>query len=171
MKLLRVARLDDTDDHVFAPAAQAGELAVTGSFVFAFSDEDPEQLTGKARQAFRNGFLSLERFGWATVVSIAEVSEAEYKGAIESLARHLVRAFGAPSLDEALPVARQEVDYAASLCEYEPGTMLVLERRSDDEGIHEAFKRVLPQQKVADWQGHSGEIRIWDMFPENGSKA
>lgn len=171
MKLLRVARLDDTDDHVFVPAAQAGELAVTGTFVFTFSDEDPERLTGKARQAFRNGFLSLESFGWATVVRIAEVSEADYTGAIESLARHLVREYGAPSLDEALPVARQEVDYAASLCEHEPGTMLVLERKSDADGIHEAFKRVLPKQQVADWEGHSGEIRIWDMFPEAGRKA
>lgn len=171
MKLLRVARLDDTDDHVFLPAAQAGELAVTGTFVFTFSDEDPEQLAGKARQAFRNGFLSVHSFGWATVVKISEVSEAEYKGAVESLAHHLVRDFGAPSLEAALPIARQEVDYAASLCEYGAGTMLVLERRSDADGIHEAFKRVMPQQKVADWQGNSGEIRIWDMFPDTGGKA
>ncbi len=168
MKLPRVARLDDSDEHVYEHAAQAGELAVAGSFVFSFSDDDPALLSGKPKQAFRSGFLGLESFGWATVVKIAEVGEREYQSAIEALAQHLMVRYGAPSLDEALPVARQEVDYAAGLCEYEPGTMLTVEREVDDEGIHESFKRVMPRQQVADWAGESGEIRIWDMFPDNG---
>lgn len=169
MKFLRVARLDDSDEHVYSPAAQVGELAVTGTFVFTFADEDPETLTGRSRQAFRNGFLGIDSFGWATVVRISEITEAEYKGAIESLARHFVSAFGAPSLREALPVARQEVEYAASLCEHEIGTLLALERHSDGEGVHEAFKRVQRQYTGrADWEGHGGEVRIWDMFPDDG---
>ncbi len=175
MKFLRTFRLDDSDDHVYAPAAAAGEVAVPGTFVFTFSDEDPEALAGKARQAFRTGFLGLESFGWSTVVQIDEISEAEYKGAIEGLARHMVEAWGAPSLAEALPFARQEIEYAAGLCEDAPGTLLALERRSDEEGVHEAFKRVQgpreqPVRQVADWRGHDGEIRIWDMFPDDGSR-
>lgn len=171
MKFLRVARLDDSDERVYSPAAQAGELAVTGTFVFSFSDDDPERLTGKQRQAYRTGFLGLDSFGWSTVVIIADVTEAEYKGAIESLARHFVSAFGAPSLQDALPVARQEIEYAAGLCEHEVGTLLALERHADEDGVHEAIRRV--QQRPAeperpDWNEHSGEIRIWDMFPDKG---
>lgn len=172
MKFLRVVRLDDSDSHAYAQAAQDGELAVTGTLVFSFADEDPETLTGKPRQAFKNGFLGLDSFGWATVVSIVEITDAEYQGAIDALARYLVSTFGAPSVDEALPFARQEVEYAAHLCEHEPGTLLALERHADDEGIHETLKRVQqqqpPQQQVADWEGRSGEIRIWDMFPDDG---
>lgn len=167
MKFLRVTRLDDSDEHVYAPAASVGELAVTGTFVFTFADDDPETLTGKPRQAFRTGFLGLESFGWTTLVRVVDIGEAEYEQAVEALARHLMRVYGAPSLVEALPVARQEVDFAAGLCEHAVGTLLALERHADDEGIHEAFRRVLPQR--ADWEGHGGEVRIWEMFPDTRS--
>lgn len=174
MKFLRTARLDDSDQSVYAPAAAAGEPAITGTFFFTFSEVDPEALTGKVRQAFRSGFLGLNSFGWSTVVRVEEIDEVEYKRVVESLAQHLVAYHGAPSLDEALPFARQEIDYAISLCEDEPGTLLLIERHADDEGIHEAFRKVQPPapaestRQVADWRGQEGEIRIWDMFPDDG---
>lgn len=167
MKFLQVARLDDTDDRVYSTAAQLDEPAVTGSFVFAFAEEDPATLTGKAAQAFRHGFLGLDSFGWATVVRIVEVSEAEYEAHIGKLAQFLVERFGAPSLDEALPVARQEVEYASGLCEHPVGTLLTVEREMGEEGILESFKRVQQRAQTADWQGNNGMVRIWDMFPEN----
>lgn len=172
MKFLRTARLDDSDDHVYSPAAVAGEPAVTGTFVFSFAEDDPETLSGKARQAFRTGFLGLNSFGWSTIARIEEIDEVEYKRIVETLARHLVDQHGAPSLDEALPFARQEVDYAASLCDDAPGTMLVIERHVDEEGVHEAFRKVRsqPVNQVADWRGQDGEIRIWDMFPDDGAR-
>ncbi len=167
MKFPRVARLDDSDERVYAPAARIGELAVPGTFVFTLSDEDPEALSGKPMQAFRTGFLGLESFGWTTVVRIAEIPEDEFEGAIRALARYLVRDFGAPSLEAALPVARQEAEYAASLCEYEPGTLLTLERHADDEGIHESFRHIRQSQAVADWQGQQGGgLRVWDLLDE-----
>lgn len=171
MKFLQVARFDASDDHVYSPAAQVDELAVTGSFVFSFADEDPETLTGKAALAFRNGFLGLDSFGWASVVRVIEIRDEEYEGAVRRLAQHFVERYGAPSLDAALPVARQEVEYASGLCEHPAGTLLTVERQCVDGEIHESFKRV--QQKknqVADWQGSSGEVRIWDMFPETDTK-
>lgn len=175
MKFLRTTRLDDSDEQVFAPAAAVGEPAVTGTFVFSFSDADPESLTGKARQAFRSGFLGLNSFGWSTLARIEEIDQVEYKRVVEALAQHLVAHYGAPSLAEALPVAREEVDYAASLCDDEPGTLVVMERHADAEGIHEAFRKVQPApapapRQVADWRGQEGEIRIWDMFPDDGAR-
>ena len=178
IKFLRVMRLDDSDEHVYPTAAQQGELAVTGSLLFSFAEEDPETWSGKRKQAFRTGFLGLDSFGWSTIVEIAEVPEAQFEHAVRMLAHHLVEHYGAPSLAEAMPYARQEAEYAAGLCEDPPGTLLMVERHADDEGIHEAFRRVQPpalestptRPEKADWRGHDGEIRIWDMFPEDGGR-
>jgi len=168
MKFLQVARFDASDDHVYERAARVDEPAVTGSFVFSFSDEDPAGLTGKAAQAFRHGFLGLESFGWASVVRVVEIRDEEYEAAVRRLAAHLVEHYGAPSLDEALPVARQEAEYAAGLCEHPPGTLLTVERESVGGDIHETFRRVQHRpRQTADWQGQEGTVRIWDMFPES----
>lgn len=167
MKFLRVARLDDTDEFVYEPAAGVGELAIPGTFVFTFAEGDPETLEGKQRQAFRNGFLGTGSFGWATVVVVSEISEAEYKSVIEALAQHFVSEYGAPSLQEALPLAREEAEYAASLCEREVNTLLALERRCDEEGVHETFKVI---RQRADWEGQGSEVKIWDLVPDDGKE-
>ena len=156
MKFLRVARLDDTDEEVYDKASQVGEPAVPGTFVYTFADRDPTQLEGKERQAFRHAFLGLGSFGNATVVTVAEISEGEYRSVLERLAHHFVEAYGAPGLEEALPYAREEAEYAASLCEHDVNTLLAVERSVDRDGIHETFKVVKPQAR---WQGT--EVRIW----------
>ena len=61
MKLLRTIRLDPSDTFVFERAAEPGEWAVSGAFMFA--DADPETLEGKPRAAFRGGFLGVASFG------------------------------------------------------------------------------------------------------------
>ena len=57
MKLLRTIRLDPSDTFVFERAAEPGEWAVPGSFMFW--DGDPAELSGKQRSAFRSGFLGV----------------------------------------------------------------------------------------------------------------
>lgn len=161
MKFLRVARLDDTDERVYTRAAQVGELAVPGTFAFTFSDEDPAQLEGKERQAFRHAFLGTGSFGWATVAVIAEITDAEYKSVIEALARHFVEFYGAPSLEEALPFAREEAEYTVGLCEYDVNTLISVERQVDAEGIHESFKKV--SQNV-DWE--SANTSVWQLVKD-----
>ena len=142
MKFLQVARLDDSDEYVYSVAARTDELAVTGSFVFSFAEEDPAGLSGKQAQAFRNGFLGLDSFGWATVVRVVEISDAQYAEAIERLARHFVELF-----DAALPVARQEVEYASGLCEHPAGTMLTVERQAENGGRQQALSAGRRQAK------------------------
>ena len=169
MKFLQADRLDDSDDHVYKPAARAGELAVTGSFVFSFAEEEPEALSGKAAQAFRHGFLGLESFGWTTLVRIVEVSAEQYEVALQRLARHLVESYGAPSIEAALPGARQELEFASGLCEHPVGTLLALERSLEQGEIHEAFKRVHPREQVGDWEGSGRPRDIWNLVPERDS--
>ncbi len=175
MKFLRTVRLDDSDEHVYPVAAAAGEPAITGTFVFSFSDQDPEQLSGKPRQAYRNGFLGLDSFGWSTLVCMDEVDEAEHARLVTRLAQYMVDQFGAPSIDQALPYAQEELSYSASLCDDVSGTRLVIERHGDDEGVHEALRKLRDEpaqqpRQQADWRGVDGEIRIWDMFPDDGAR-
>ena len=72
MKLLRTIRLDPSDTFVFDLAAEPGEWAVSGAFVFW--NADPATLEGRARTAFRSGFLGLSSLGWSTLVQIVEAS-------------------------------------------------------------------------------------------------
>src|SRR3982750_1536840 len=75
LKLPRTIRLDPSDAFVFERAAEPGEWAVTGSFLFF--DQDVTALAGKGRAAFRAGFVGVESLGFSTLVMVAEASEAE----------------------------------------------------------------------------------------------
>jgi hypothetical protein len=55
VKLLRTIRLDASDSFVYEKAAEPGQWAVSGAFVFA--RDDPANLRGKARSGF-------ERASW-----------------------------------------------------------------------------------------------------------
>ena len=91
---------------------------MTGTFVFA--DDDPGKLEGKARSAFRSGFLGVASLGWSTLVQIVEASEDDRLAAIDTLAKQLVAQFGAPSIAEAVAAAEEEFAFAASLCDHPP---------------------------------------------------
>lgn len=143
MKLLRTIRFDASDERVFERAAAPEEWAVVGTF--AFADAEPDRLTGKALQAFRNGFLGLASFGWSTFVAVATIGEDEREAAIRALGRHLLERYGAPDEQTAMEAARGEIEAASSLCEPPPGTVLAIERRFEEPGIVERFRIVKPQ--------------------------
>ena len=94
MRLPRTIRLDPSDGFVFAKAAEPGEWAVTGTFLFF--GVDPANLSGKQRQAFRAGFLGIDSFGWSTLAVVTEASAEEREAAIALLAQRLVSHCGAP---------------------------------------------------------------------------
>lgn len=140
MRFPRVIRLDGSDSQVYENTAVPGEWAVPGSFVFM--NVDPGMLEGKQKQAFLHGFLGTESFGWATLVTIAEISDDEYQFVIESLATYFMQNSGAPDRSAALKAAREEASFAASLCEHDVHTLLALERKMEDESIVENFRVV-----------------------------
>ena len=88
MKLLRTIRLDTSDSFVFEIPAQPGEWAVSGAFAFAHADLT--RLQGKARTAFRAGFLGLESLGRSTLAQIVETNEKEHSSVVGLLAMQLV---------------------------------------------------------------------------------
>ncbi len=139
MQLARVLRLDDSDTQVYHRAAAPGEWCVSGGF--EFSNWEQADLTGKARQEFANGWLGLESFGRATLVSVARITPAELATLEQALAAHFVAYYGAPSLDAALPVAREELGHMRELCEgLDEGALIAVSRELTEAGLREAFR-------------------------------
>jgi hypothetical protein len=137
-KLLKTLRADQSDTFIFEKAAEPGEWAVSGAFVFAH--RDPALLTGKSRAAFRGGFLGIDSFGWSTLVRIVEANEADRAAAVEMLAAQLVRLCGAPDVITARVAAEEEIAFSASLCEHPAGMLVAVARRCEKDGTHEAFR-------------------------------
>jgi len=146
LKLLRTIRLDPSDTFVFEPAAEPGEWAVSGAF--AFWGGDPGKLEGKARSAFRSGFLGVESLGWSTLVQIVDASEADRANLVEALATQLVERFGAPDLQTAAAAAEEEVAFAESLCSQPQDTLIAVHRSYEDGNVREAFRTLRPRAGV-----------------------
>jgi Family of unknown function (DUF6505) len=138
VKLLKTVRADISDTFVFDKAAEPGEWAISGAFLFA--NPNPATLSGKPRAAFRSGFLGIGSFGWSTLAQIAEVSEEQRFAAVEQLAARLVERCGAPDLATARPAAEEEIAFAASLCDHPPGMLVAVSRRYENEAIRESFR-------------------------------
>jgi Family of unknown function (DUF6505) len=128
---------------VFERAAEPGEWAVSGAFMFA--DADPDQLDGKPRAAFRGGFLGAQSLGWSTLVQIVEASEDDRAALVENLARQFHESLGAPDLSTAHTAAEEEVAFAASLCDHPRDTLIAVQRRFEDGAIREAFRTLHPR--------------------------
>jgi hypothetical protein len=143
VKLIRTIRLDASDTFVFENAAEPGEWAVSGAFVFWNSD--PAALEGKARTAFRSGFLGISTLGWSTLVQIVEASEDDRLAVIDTLAKQLAANFGAPSIDDAVVAAKEEIAFVESLCNQPQDTLIAVHRTFEDGAVRESFRTLRPR--------------------------
>jgi hypothetical protein len=143
MKLLRTIQLDASDNFIFENAAAPGEWAVSGAFVFW--NADPAKLEGKARSAFRGGFLGVNSFGWSTLAQIVDATEAERADLQEALAQRLVDGFGAPDMKAARAAALDEVTFVESLCSQPQGTLIAVHRSCEDGAVRESFRTLRPR--------------------------
>lgn len=139
MKLARAIHFDESDQRVFHSPARTGEWAISGGF--EFSDWSEADLVGKARQAFSNGWLGVETFGRVTFVAVTQVEPAEVEALAQNLARHFVDVYGAPSVEAAIGVAREEIGQMADLCEdHAPNTLLTVVRELTEAGVREQYR-------------------------------
>ena len=143
MKLLRTIRLDPSDTFVFEPPAEPGEWAVSGAF--AFWHRDPQSLQGKARSAFRSGFLGVQSLGWSTLVQIVTASEEDRDKLVSVLASQLRAHFGAPDEAAARAAAEDEVAFVESLCTEPPDTLIAVHRTFDNGEVREQFRTLRPR--------------------------
>ena len=162
MKLLRTIRLDPSDTFVFAPAAEPGEWAVSGAFLFW--NEEVEGLEGKKLAAFRGGFLGIQSFGWSTLVQVVEASDHDRHAAIQILAGHLATRLGAPDRQAAIAAAEEELDFASSLCTHPPDTLIAVHRRQEDGEIREAFRSLRAKP------GEGRSLRALSFMMEEGEE-
>ena len=114
------------------------------SGAFAFAHVDVATLEGKARAAFRSGFLGIDSLGWSTLVQIVEASDEDRAAAVELLAQRLVERFGAPDLATARPAAEEEIAFTASLSDHPKGMLAAVSRKFEDGAIREAFRTLTP---------------------------
>lgn len=141
MNLARAVHLDASDRNVFARPARTGEWCLSGGF--AFSNWTEDDLTGKARQEFANGWLGIETFGRVTFVAVTRIEPEEFAALERALARHFVDAWGAPSDAAALAVAREELAHMAQLCDGQaPNTLLSVSRQLNPAGVRESFRLI-----------------------------
>jgi Family of unknown function (DUF6505) len=147
LKLPRTIRLDPSDTFVFERAAEPGEWAVSGAFMFW--NRDPATLDQKQRVALRSGFLGIDSLGWSTLAIVTEASEADRQAMIERLAGQLVEKFGAPDMAAARAAAEEEVAFAASLCDHAAQTLLAVQRNIENGEIRERFRTLKPRQAEA----------------------
>ena len=159
-RVLRTIRFDLSDDTVFAAAAGSDEIALSGAF--AFVGIGKEDMRGKTRQAFANGFLALPSRGRATFVSIAEVEDDEFSDAVDALARLFVEDHDAPDMISARAAANEELAFACELAEGKPlNTLLTVHRKLNDDGsIHEEYREINPPGQ------ERPHTRIWDVSDE-----
>ncbi len=149
LKLARTIHFDDSDRNIFARPAESGEWAISGGF--EFSNWTERDLSGKARQAFANGWLSLDSFGRATLVAVAKIETEELEALTRRLAEHFLTIYGAPDLATALPVAREEIAYMQELCaDHDPNAILIVQRELTEAGVKESFRAIQPADAEID---------------------
>ncbi|QGG79269.1 hypothetical protein GH975_01295 [Litorivicinus lipolyticus] len=144
MKLARTLRLDVSDQNVFENPAASGEWAISGGF--EFSNWQPSELTGKAKQAFSNGWYSVESAGRASFVGVTSITENELETLRRTLAQTFVEIYGAPDIDAAYPVACEEIQQMSEMCEdFEDNTLLMVSRELTETGVEETYRSRAPE--------------------------
>jgi len=157
MNLARAIHFDDSDQRVFHSPARTGEWCISGGFEFSnWSDAD---MTGKAKQAFSNGWLGAETFGRVSFVAVTQIEPAEREDLILGLAQHFVNLYGAPSIDAARGVAEEEFTHMAELCdEHAPNTLLTVARELTEAGVKESFRVIEAQDAELTMLAVHGEL-------------
>jgi hypothetical protein len=161
MKFPQTIQLDASDQYIFDNAARPGEWAVSGAFAFAGGDVDPGALDGADEIAFASAFMGTKSFGWSTFVVVKEIPPESYAAVIADLADHFLAHYNAPDRDRALAAARQEAEFAASLCEHPLNTLLGIERSLGDDGITEQFRTIVGRDE-------SAHGPAWELVEDDG---
>ncbi len=139
MNLARAIHLDESDTLVFHYPARTGEWVISGGF--EFSNWSEADLSGKARQAFSNGWLGLETFGRVTFAAVTRIEPAEFDELADNLARHFVSIYGAPDLSAGRVVALEELTQMQDMCDgQDSNTILTVARDLSEAGIAETYR-------------------------------
>jgi len=79
------------------------------------------------------------------LVQIVDADDQDRLAAIDTLAKQLVTHFGAPTIEDAVAAAKEEFEFAASLCNHPLDTLIAMHRSHDGGEIREAFRTLRPK--------------------------
>ncbi|MEP1768775.1 MAG: DUF6505 family protein [Sulfitobacter sp.] len=149
MMLARAIHFDESDMNIFHAPARTGEWCISGGF--EFSNWGEGDLVGKARQAFANGWLGVETFGRVSVVAVTQIEPSEVDALAGALAQHFVDVYGAPSVEAAMGVARDEIQQMADICDGQaPNALFLVSRALTEAGVKESYRIVEPRDAGLD---------------------
>src|ERR1035437_1144800 len=83
--------------------------------------------------------------GWSTLVQIVEASSDDRLAVIDTLAKQLVANFGAPTIEDAVAAAEEEVAFAEPLCSQPQDTLVAVHRVFEDGAVRETFRTLRPR--------------------------
>ena len=78
-------------------------------------------------------------------MQIVEASEGDRRAAVDALAQQLVVNFGAPTMENAVAAAEEEIAFAESLCTQAKDTLVAVHRTFEDGAIRESFRTLRPR--------------------------
>ena len=145
VKLLRTIRLDPSDTFVFENAAEPGEWAVSGAFVFWDTRRRRRSKARRARRfaaAFSASSRSAGRRWCRSSRRARPIGGRGRKAGASNWSAH----FGAPDIAAARAAAEEEVAFAASLCNQPQDTLIAVHRRFEDGEVREAFRTLHPRE-------------------------
>src|SRR6266403_5203423 len=93
--------------------------------------------------------------GWSTLAQVVEADAENRDAAIDLAARRLLDRFGAPDLAAAREAAAEEIDFAASLCDHPPDTLIAVHRTDEGGSIRESFRSLRPRGGAKRWRAFS----------------
>jgi len=78
-------------------------------------------------------------------VQIVESTEDDRLAVIDTLAKQLVANFGAPSIEDAVAAAEEEIAFVESLCTQPQDTLIAVHRTFEDGAVRESFRTLRPR--------------------------
>jgi hypothetical protein len=166
MRLLRTIRLDPSDTFVFRKAAEPGEWAISGAFLF--DGVDPDSLDAKGRAALRSGLLGIGSFGWSTLGVVTEITAPEREAAVTALAGWMETTLGAPDAETARAAAEEEIAFSASLCDHPVNTLVAVHRALEDGALRERFRTLTPRAEANLTMTDKGAFRAFEFVEVDG---
>jgi hypothetical protein len=145
MKFLRAVRLDDSDLRVLAEegAAEDGEWLVSGGYAVC----DLAQGHRAPRCHCDTTFVVAGSQRRCTIAEVVGIDAPAYEEVMALLARHFLKALGAPSTEAARAAAEEECAYTADLAAgFPPDVWITVKREPSPDGIGErysVFKRLM----------------------------
>ena len=105
------------------------------------------RLRWKARRERHSAaaFLAYRHLAGRLWCRLSRLTTIDRRVAVETLAKQLMTTFGAPTIDDALGAAEEEMAFAESLCTQPHDMLIAVHRAFEDGAVRESFRTLRPR--------------------------